>query len=558
MKRLSEKYSRFALLFVFALMTLGIAGCDVEVSQRIGESDVEVPEETETPEDSDDGLVINDEFTPSRNSAFRAVRRELEEYHYNQPSEALLWEGAIDGLLSNVSDDALIDAIDEALDLSVYEEETFTLVFTAINEYYDTAFTEADFWLFAKSGMIEILEDPYTVYITPEDIAQADQGLGEEFVGIGVTIEIVDNSILITGLFSDSPAMRAGLLPGDVITHVDGVDYRDRSYVLALDAITGEEGTPVEIGVARPGMEDTLYFTMVREVIPTPSVEGEIIEHEGASIAYIAINSFGQQTANLFQDYLNQFDAEGYDGMVVDVRNNGGGLLSTLEDILRNFLSGSANDPFFTIEYYEGTVESFYSSAPSRVDVPVTVLVNGFSASASEVFASAMYQQGGIDVIGETTFGKGSVQIPRFITGGGRLNLTYALWFTPENENVNGVGFEPNIVVAQNPYLVTPSLIVETEYSVGDEGATIEILQKILNTLGFGDALEENGVFNEATEAALTAYQDANDLEGTGVLDPLTASELSSDIYDYRIDKANDAQLYEALERVKDLIAETD
>lgn len=543
---------RIALVFMIGLTGFTVAACGSDFSDRINEFFDELTERFRE--------QIEEQLEIDRESDFYEFFDYVVEYHYDQPQPSDLWLAAIQGLLSGVTDSSLVEDISETLDINVGNEDTFLLVFAAINEFDESDLTEDDFWLLAMQAVLSSLNDPYSRYVRFEDYQALLQGSQESFIGVGVGVQEANNNVRIVHIFPNSPAEGAGLMPGDVITHVDGIDVRDSSYEMTLSLVLGEEDTAIELGIKRPGLEEILTVNMIRSEIPTPTAVGELIEVDEQLIGYLRINTFGEQTAAITEDILEGFIDAGYEGLIIDVRNNSGGALGTLNDLLALFMQGSEEEPFFTIDWIDSDVpQKFFSVGDPLVDVPMVLMTNGFSASASEVFASALHERGGVEILGETTFGKGSVQKGFQLGGplGDFVWLTVGNWFTSAGVNVRDIGYEPTIPVEQNPYLTTPSIFVgEAVYEAGDTHELIEVAQQILKALGYGEFIELNGVLDSATVTALENFQFDNDLPVNGVLDGPTAVALTTAITQYRNNPIHDTQRQAAVAFLESLLSE--
>ena len=402
------------------------------------------------------------------------------------------------------------------------------------------------------------MEDPYTRYLSAEEFEAFQNSLGESFVGIGVLVENINDTVRIQQVFDNSPAQRAGILPGDVITHVDGVDYRDQSYYDILSSIVGEEGTDVEVGLERVGRPDILYLTMTRAVISNPSVAFEIFEENDKTIGYIEVSSFGEFTFYNFNSFLAVMEIEqDIDALIIDLRGNGGGYLTTVQNMLNMFLS-SEGLPMFQIEEYsngERSLTEYFANNADTKDYPIITLINGFSASASEVFAAGMMEAGGYETLGTDSFGKGTMQVPKSLasTTGDELQASVGRWLTPEGNWVNNKGGDmlsitPTYVVEQNPVFNAFSVYLDVDETLGFDQVDEKIknVQVILNALGY--EVRSDGYFDLNTENAVKAYQQSHDLDPTGIIDYETASQLSSDLFEYKQNLENDTQLQEAIQ----------
>ncbi|MFW5841753.1 MAG: S41 family peptidase [Bacillota bacterium] len=443
-------------------------------------------------------------------------------------------------------------------------DDTFSEVF---NKLYDDHYTQPskdDLWQGAIDGMINSLDDPFTNYFDQESYEAFRQSQEESFVGIGVTVENVDEAVIIRSVFPSSPAEEAGLMAGDQITHVDDVDYRGRPFIEATSVLRGEAGSEVVIGYKRPGVETTLYVALTREDIANPTVTAELVDD---NIGVIYLHAFGTDTVNIFTSYIDAFENDdNIEGLIIDLRNNGGGDLNTLIDLLDIFLDKDAKSlPYFTLQTYDNRSMDIYDENGSNTDTkayPISLIVNGQSASASEVFAAAMHQYGDYPVYGETTYGKGTLQqsIPLRSALGDHLHLTVGRWLTPEGDWVHyqgdTPGFEPSHPVTQSEYFTTPMLFLQEDetYSFDMVDDTIAIAQTILNALGY--TVRNDGYFNLATQDALTLYQSQNGIAATGTLNDVTAAQLSEDLYTYRNALDNDLQFQAAYQAMVALLDE--
>ncbi len=449
----------------------------------------------------------------------------------------------------NVNDDPGNGPNENDLDGN-YNAEVFEEVLEALQDNHYQDLSDEALYEAALRGLFDAIDDPHTNYMTQEERQQFRDDLGEEFVGVGITIERVDEDPVVTKVWTDSPAERAGMMPGDVITHIDGDDYSDRPYHERIESLLGEEGTTVEVGVERPGTEEIIYFTMERESIPNPTVVHDTFEVDGRTIGHLEINSFGEQTAALSEEALDELENDGIDGLIVDLRDNTGGYLAAVDDILDMFLT-EGEQPMFTIEQRVGgewVSIDYDASGEEARDYDIVTLINGSSASASEVFAAGMKEKGGYEVFGEPSFGKGTMQQPIELSSGSYVNVSLGRWLTPSGQWVDRIDgdieyVEPTEIVEQNPYLYAYNVYLrDGEPLTYDTVATEnENVQAILNALGAD--IREDGYFDEDTREAVEDFQNEHDLEITGEVDEATAAALSEVILEYRTDLSNDYQL---------------
>lgn len=411
----------------------------------------------------------------------------------------------------------------------------------------------------AIEGLIDALDDPYTNHFSQEEYEQFQDSMGEEFVGVGITVENRDNDVVVQNIWPDSPAERAGLRVGDVITHVDGESVEALSYFETVPKVQGEEGTEVEFGVDRPGEGDTLYFTMPRETIPNPTVEASTFDDDGKTIGMIRVNAFGDETYQRFASELSELEETGIDGLMIDLRNNGGGRLDTVLNLLNIFLVEDDDKPMFSIEFYQNGEEDrtdFMADGDSAKPYDIVTIINDFSASASEVFAVAMMEHGGYEVVGMESFGKGTMQSPfsHGTMGDDELHLSNGIWLTSEGNWINAEGGDypgvmPTIPVERTTLfdIAGPHLRGDDTFAFDSVSHHVEMTQIILNGL-YDSELREDGYFDEATEAALENFQEDEGLSVTGELDGDTAQALNEVLFEYTQDSANDEKIQAALQ----------
>jgi carboxyl-terminal processing protease len=260
--------------------------------------------------------------------------------------------------------------------------------------------------------------------------------------GIGAEVGISSGKIVIISPLTDSPAERAGLKPGDIITSIDGKSTTSLSLGDAVGKIRGKKGTVVDLAITRGSA--TLNFKITRDVVQTPSV----ISRMEQGYAYLQITRFSSETGNVFHDQLAALLKQSPKGIVVDVRNNPGGYLQTAVQIASEFLP--ANKVVVTERTKNKNVETLRASEGGLAidtSLPMTVLVNGGSASASEILAGALKDNHRATLIGTKTFGKGSVQDFETLPDDSSLRLTIAHWYMPSGKGINGVGMKPDVTV---------------------------------------------------------------------------------------------------------------
>ena len=439
--------------------------------------------------------------TGSTNDAFDEVMQEITDNHYTQPDEEELWQGAIE-------------------------------------------------------GMLESLNDPFSSYFDRDEYDSYQSNFGETYIGVGITVVYQDSIIIVEEVRASGPADGAGIRPNDIIAEVDGVNIQALSFYEAINQIIGEENTEVTIGVIRQGVEELIPLTMTRVLITNSSVTSKLYTEGDKTIGYIEVTTFGDETADLFDTAVATLEESELDGMIIDLRNNGGGHLATVVSMLQQFLVDNGSE-MFSIEYYNDGVfkrEEFMGVQEAKKTYDIVTLVNENSASASEVFASAMKEQGEYTVVGVTTFGKGTMQIDINLSSieDDLIHLTIGKWITADGNWVHydgGTdGVVPNIEVEPTKYETAYKMFLFDEETLVFDTVDYRIknLQIILNSLEY--TVREDGYFDQATKDAVMDFQSLNGLIETGIVDNEFLGFINTHIDTMKADDSFDNQLKTALE----------
>lgn len=366
--------------------------------------------------------------------------------------------------------------------------------------------------------------DEHSSYMTSDEYRQIlNHTINGEFGGIGVSIIERSGRIVIIGVMEDSPAERAGIKPNDVITSVDGINVLGKTADYLQTYAAGAVGTTVNIGIIRDG--ENLSFDIIREKIKDNTVSAAIDE----GVGYIRVSRFNQTTTFDTKRALAAFDALGVDKIIIDIRNNPGGERQSVVDFCNLFIPKGVVASVHYLE--EEETEYFYSELEST-KYKLAVLINGDSASAAELFAAAVKDTEAGILIGETTYGKGTMQsIIPFSYTGGALRLTVAEYLSAKGNKVNEVGVVPDQTVSNKTETYDTSyfeeLNVGEESKLYDESQNVLALEQRLDFLGYEPGTVDN-LFDGATEQALKTYQIYRDLPVTGTLNMDTALDLNS------------------------------
>lgn len=340
-----------------------------------------------------------------------------------------------------------------------------------IDKYYLGDIDEEKLKEGAISGYIEGLGDEYTEYISKEDMADYMADTMGNFVGVGIYMvqDTETNRIMVLSPIKGGPAQKAGLQPGDYIISVDGVEYSGEQMTEASNNIKGEEGTTVKIEILRGN--ETLNFELTRENIKVNPVEGEVLEDD---IGYITFSSFDEGTADEFKSKFEELQGQGITSLIIDLRNNGGGIVDEALNIANYILD---KDSVILYEVNKSNEEEVEKTTDDPIiNMPIVVLTNGNTASSSEILAGALKDHGKATIVGTKTYGKGVIQQIITLSDGSGLKITSEKYLTPNRTEINKVGIEPDEEV-ELPDSVTNVLNVERSEDTQLQKA-IEVLNR--------------------------------------------------------------------------------
>ncbi len=295
----------------------------------------------------------------------------------------------------------------------------------------------------AIRGMISALNDPHTRYATPDEYKEEVESSAGEYQGIGAYVDVTGDYVKINSTIPGSPAEEAGLQNGDLVIALNGEDVTGIDPNVVLLDIRGPEGTSVRLTIRR-GEDEPFDVDIVRRRIETASVESEMLDN---GIAYISMSQFGDNTTSELRNALDTLMKDKPKGLILDLRNNGGGWLDTAVDTASEFLPVGT---LVLIEKEGDGRETRYVThrgGGRALDVPMVVLINEGSASASEIVTGALRCHERATVIGKTSYGKGSVQIQPQLSNGGAISVTIARWYLPDDTLIHGIGIAPDIEV---------------------------------------------------------------------------------------------------------------
>lgn len=332
----------------------------------------------------------------------------------------------------------------------------FSLFWEAWNKLKDksVAPTDTQKMIYGSiSGMLSSVDDPYTVFFTPADNQRFKEDIGGSFDGIGVEIIMKNQLPTVVAPLPDSPAEKKGIKSGDIILQVDGVSTATVGLNELIDKIRGKAGDKVTIQVGRAGSDQPINFEIVRATITVKSVEWSTKKVGDKTIMYVKVRQFGDDTSSLFASFVDQVVANKPDGVIIDLRNNPGGYLTSAVDLSSYFLDGGT---VVSEKGKDGESQDYKTTRSARLaGVKTVILVNNGSASASEIFSGALQDRKAATLIGEQTFGKGCVQELIDLSDGSAVKITVANWFTPAGRSITNNGITPDIVIANDDTTTT-------------------------------------------------------------------------------------------------------
>lgn len=406
----------------------------------------------------------------------------------------------------------------------------------------------------ALQGMIESLGDPYSVYLSKEEAERFTDTTQGMFTGIGADLKKENGLIVVESPIKGSPADRAGLQPRDVLLAVNGESLQGLTLNEAAEKIRGPKGTKAKLKVLRPGFKEPIELELVRDRIPLETVKGELGPD---GVGLLSISQFSPNTPQQVAAELEALETGGLKALIVDVRNNPGGMTDAVHKTADQFIP--EGKVIVQYEYGDGRhvqeVAKGESGDKDGKPYPILVLINQASASSAEILAGALQQSAGAILVGEQSFGKGTVQIsyPDELGDGSLVKLTVYKWLLPDGTWIQHEGLEPDVPVAQHAYWLAYKLPRDRVLKRDDTGEDVKNLQFILEGVGFSPG-RTDGYFSESTEEALRAYQAREQLTVTGLADAATADRLEESLYAQLQDPANDNQLQTAIAKARSLI----
>ncbi|KGE20444.1 S41 family peptidase [Paenibacillus wynnii] len=398
----------------------------------------------------------------------------------------------------------------------------------------------------AVNGMMEALGDPYSNYMGKETAKQFEESIEGSFSGIGAEVSSDNGKVVVVSPIKGSPAEKAGVQPKDIIISVNGESLDGLELNAAVAKIRGPKGSKATLKIVRSGSAEPLELIITRDDVKLETVYAKM-EKDGVGV--IEVTQFSLNTGDRFKEELSKLEKQGLKGLVIDVRNDPGGVLPIVIEMAEQFVpSGKA---IVMVEDKDKQREVSTSKGSGKA-YPVVVLMNKGSASASEILAGALQQSAGAKLIGDNSFGKGTVQtsFDKQLGDGSLLKITIAKWLTPNGTWIHGKGIKPDIAVAQPEYFSVAPINKSATLQYNMNSADVKSAQVMLDGLGYKPG-RKDGYFDTGTKNAVKKFQAAAKLDSTGIINAKTAEALELALIKIIQDPVNDNQRNKGIEEIR-------
>ena len=443
-----------------------------------------------------------------------------------------------------------LESDDEDVKLKVLDEVHDLIVKESVYDVTSDKLVEG-----ALKGMANAINDPYSTYYTEQEAALHKQTLASERIGIGVELSQLEGKIIVIAPVKGSPADKAGLRPLDELVQVNDTRLEGKSISDVMKLMQGEEGEKLTLVLYRPSLDQHVKVIVKRERLKNETVHSEVIEVEGTKIGYMTVSLFGEDTASEWKRELDSVIEQEAEALIIDVRNNPGGYLHGVAQMLSFF---DQNEKIFAyMQNHEGVTEALKTIEMDQLSeyeqklrtLPTTIIQNEGSASASEVFAAALQEWKRAVIIGVTSFGKGTVQQRWELQNGGELKLSTNKWLTPSKRWIHHVGIEPDVEVVQHPLYRVETKLLKGRFEAGEFSEEIAYSQLVLSELGYSIP-RTDGFFDMDTGEAVAQFRKNYDLEKGRHMDELFFEELTTQLQKFKESQLNDMQLQMAISYV--------
>ncbi|MDW4274261.1 PDZ domain-containing protein [Staphylococcus saprophyticus] len=411
---------------------------------------------------------------------------------------------------------------------------------TLDDEYYKDTSSE-ELGTAAIDSMVKKLDDPYSDYMTKKETKSFNEDVSGDFVGIGAEMQKKGNQIQITSPMKQSPAEKAGIQPKDVVTKVNGKSIKGQPLEAIVKKVRGKQGTKVTLTIERGGQAHDI--TIKRDKIHVKSVEYQ----KHGDVGVFTINKFQNSTSGELKSAIIKAHKDGIRKIVLDLRNNPGGLLDEAVKMANIFID--KNETVVQLEKgkHKEAIKASNDASKEAKDMDVSILVNKGSASASEVFTGAMKDYNKAKVYGSKTFGKGIVQTTREFEDGSLLKFTNMKWLTPKSHYIHGKGITPDKKIEEPAYQSLNVIPSNKTYQLGDDDKNVKTMKVGLNALGY-HINNQSTEFDSELEDALKSFQKKNNLDVNGTFNKSTNEKFTQQL----VEKANkeDTVLNELLKKL--------
>ena len=382
------------------------------------------------------------------------------------------------------------------------------------NQFYDTTNENTSLLERLSKGLVLGAGDPHTSYMTKSEFDSFQDTVDGDYDGIGIDYLTTKEGAIVTTVYPDTPALKGKVQPGDLIIEVAGISMNNKSSSEIGKAIRGEKGTAVSLTVLRGGKRMVLH---VERSSLDSSLNYGIKDINGHRCGYVDINTFGTATSSLFEKALASFKKNNVKSLIIDLRDNGGGYVDAAEECLA--LLNKKDTVLYMTKTKNGKVTKVKDATDDHYQFEQgLILVNNMSASASEIMASSLKKNNNYTIVGEKTYGKGTVQVEMPLANGGVLKYTYAKWLTPDGTSINKVGIVPNVVISDAPLARLQLEKVPATYHFDQLNDYIKTMEIMLDALGYKPG-RTDGYFSKDAQNALKAFQKKEHLKESGNYD---------------------------------------
>ena len=431
--------------------------------------------------------------------------------------------------------------------------------FAPVNELHELITTESVYDITSEKlvegalrGMANAINDPYSTYYSEQEALFHKQTLASERVGIGLELSEVNGKFIVVAPVKASPAEKAGIRPLDELVQVNETRLEGMTLGDVMKLMQGKEGETVALVLFRPELERHVKLEVKREKLKNTTVQTQLLEVEDVKIGYVMISLFAEKTAEEWKNALDILFAKEVQGLIIDVRDNPGGYLHSVAQMMSMF--EETERIFAYMQNHEGVTEPLKTKVSEKFEpyakqlgtMPVTIIQNEGSASASEVFAGALQDWKRAVLVGVTSFGKGTVQQTWELQNGGEVKLSTNKWLTPSKRWIHQVGIEPDLEVEQHPLYKVEMKVLKGRFEVGEYSEEVAYSQRVLSELGYNIG-RTDGFFDLDTANEVEKFRKRYDLQDGRQMDEVFFRELTVQLQRFKEDLVNDMQLQMAV-----------